>query len=136
MTELYHAKLKSKVKDVLSKGIVPGKRSAYTGMFAEIKDTGKIYAFTNFDDAVRWASKMNFDFQKPTVIVVFKDDVKKWQKDVHFESAMAKGKWIKRSGSISPKNIVKIIDVTQDMTRAVVKTLFKDIQLHKDGKIR
>ena len=135
MSELYHVTLKSRVRDILSKGIVPKKRSQYKGMFVELKDKGKIYAFTNFDDAARWASKMRFDFQRPTSIIIFKDDVKKWEKDVHFESAMAKGKWIKRKGTVSPKNIIQVIDHTLEMSRAVVKTLFKDKELHKSGKV-
>ena len=136
MSELYHVTFKSRAKTILSDGIVPKRRSIYKGLFTEIKDIGSIYGFTNFDDAARWASRMNFDFKRPTIIVVFKDDVKKWKKDIHFEGAGSKGKWIKKEGSVPAKNIVKIIDHNIEMTRAIVQTLGSRKQLHKDGKIR
>lgn len=136
MTELYHVTFKSRFKTIKTDGIVPKRRSIYKGLFTEIKDIGSIYAFTNFDDAARWASRMNFDFKRPTMIVVFKDDIRLWQSDVHFEGAGSRGKWIKKKGSVPAKNIVEFINHNQEMTRAIVQTLGSKKQLHKDGRIR
>lgn len=136
MTELYHVTFKSRVKTILSDGIIPKKKSIYKGIFAEIKDTGKIYAFENFDDAARWASRMSFDFGRPTIIVVFNDSIKGWERDVHFESAGSRGRWLKKEGSISPKNIKQIINHTPEMTKVVIQTLGTRKELRKDGSIR
>ena len=136
MTELYHVTFKSRVKEILSNGIVPKRRSIYKGLFTEIKDIGSIYGFTNFDDAARWASRMNFDFKRPTVIIVFKDNLNNWEQDIHFEGAGSKGKWIKKKGEIKPKNIIQIINHTQDMTKAVIQTLGTNKQLYKNGIIK
>ena len=136
MVELYHVTFKSRIKTILSDGIIPKRRSIYKGLFTEIKDIGSIYGFTNFDDAARWASRMNFDFKRPVVIVVFKDNVNNWKQDIHFEGAGSKGMWIKKQGFVPAKNIVKIINHTQEMTRAIVQTLGSKKQLYKDGRIR
>jgi len=136
MTEFYHVTFKTRVKTILSDGIVPKRRSIYKGLFTEIKDIESIYGFTNFDDAARWASRMNFDFKRPVVIVIFKDDLKNWKEDIHFEGAGSKGMWIKKKGIIPAKNITEIINHTQEMTRAIVQTLGSRKQLYKDGKIR
>ncbi len=136
MTELYHVTFKTRAKSILSDGIVPKRRSIYKGLFTEIKDIGSIYGFTNFDDAARWASRMNFDFKRPIIIVIFKDDIKGWQQDIHFEGAGSRGMWIKKQGLVSAKNIIKIINHTQEMTRAVIQTLGSRKQLYKDGRIR
>lgn len=135
MTELYHVTFKTRAKSIISDGIVPKRKSVYKGLFTEIKNIGSIYAFTNFDDAARWASRMNFDFERQTIIVIFKDDIKKWKQDIHFEGAGARGMWIKKQGSVPAKNIIKIIDHTQEMTRAIVQTLGSRKQLHKSGRI-
>lgn len=137
MRTLYHATFKSRIKSILKEGIVPKKRSGYRGYFGQqLKESGKIYAFSNFDDAARWASKMEFDFQRPTVVVVFQDN-KKWDKDTHFESAASKGKWLKRSGIVEPSNIIDVILITLEMKRALVKTLFRKSELiYKNGEVK
>ncbi len=128
--ELYRAVLKTKVEAILKDGIRPQAESVYTGAFGQpIKEVGKIYAFSNFDDAVRWASRMQYDSGQPTAIVVFSGNPKKWERDTHFESAGSKGRWLKKKGSVPPSDIIEVIDLTPEMTRAVVQTLGTNMEL-------
>lgn len=121
--ELYHVSFKSNVKKIQKEGIAAKKSSTYiTPMGGEVKDPDKIYAFSNFDDAVRWASKMEFDFKEPTVIIPFKGNKEEWERDTHFQSAGAKGQWLKKAGTISPENIIGTIPLTQEMRRTIVQT--------------
>lgn len=121
--ELYHVTFKSKSNKLLKEGIIPKKSSTYKNRVGgELKDSDTIYVFSNFDDAVRWASKMQFDFKKPTIIVAFRGNISEWGIDTHWQSAGAKGKWLKKKGTISPEDIIELIGVSQRMTQAVVQT--------------
>lgn len=122
--ELYHITFKAGKSVILKEGIRPQAKSTYHGAFGQmIKEFGKIYAFSNFDDAVRWASRLQYDSGDPTVIVVFRGDPGEWERDMHFESAGSKGMWLKKKGSVEPADIIEVISLTPDMTRAVVQTL-------------
>lgn len=137
ISELYHVTFKAGQSTILKKGINPQAKSTFHGAFGQmIKEFGFIYAFSNFDDAVRWASKLQYDSDQPTVIVVFRCDPGQWQRDTHFESAGAKGRWLKKKGSVAPADIIDVVDLTPEMTRAVVRTLGTNMELtHRHGII-
>lgn len=134
--ELYHITFQAGKSVILKEGIRPQAKSTYHGAFGQmIKEFGKIYAFSNFDDAVRWASRLQYDSGQPTAIVVFSGNPGEWERDTHFESAGSKGMWLKRKGSVKPGDILEVMDLTPEMTRAVVQTLGTNKELTRTHEI-
>jgi len=120
---LFHVTFKRLVPAILKGGIKPQRASTYTGQVGEIKEQARVYGFTSYDDAVRWASKMQYDFQEPTSVIVFTGDVSKFERDRHFQLAGGKGKAVKKKGVVKSGAIIEVVDVTPEMTRRVVQTL-------------
>lgn len=127
--ELYHVTHTSKVPGIRQKGIIPLQESNWVKRETrERYGEGEIFAFNNLEDAVRWGAKMDWEFNQgmgtgKISIVVFKPGKEKWTVDDAdpMSQASAKGQWLKAHGAIKPDQIVKIVPVTSDMTRAVVQ---------------
>ena len=132
---LYHVTRTEKVPKIKAKGILPLQTSNWTkGEGGERYGEGEIYAFDNLQDAVRWAAKMDWDFNQQMgsgkiSIVEFDSGNLKWEIDENdpISQATAKGNWLKAHGSVKPAQIKKAVPVTIDMTRAVVQG--KDVAL-------
>ena len=66
----YHVTFKSRLKSVLSQGLVVGKRRVWKNSFgSSIGEKQKIHLFGDLDGAVKWAHKMEYDFEKPVAIL-------------------------------------------------------------------
>ena len=110
--KLYHVTFKKNIPSIKKKGLVPSKKALFKGAFGQdIRDAIAVYAFNELDDAIRWAFKLNFDTKKEVAIVVF-DQAGKWEKDTHWQAAMAKGEWLKSVTPVVPENIIKVINQT------------------------
>ncbi len=133
---LYHVTLRKTKNRILKEGIRPQKKSSYKGAFGqELKETGKVYAFDRYHDAVKYASSMHYDFEQHVIIVAFKRDIQQFEIDTHWQSMGAKGYWLKMSGSIPPENIVEVIELTPDMRRAIVQAINENAELTRYGMV-
>ncbi len=118
----YHVTFRYKKNKILKNGIVPQKRSTYANYFGRrLKEKDIIYVFSNFHDAVGWGAKMRYDFQKPIIITRFRGKIEEYERDAHFQSAGAKGLWLKKKGSIMSTDIIDVIDVTEELVRTFVR---------------
>jgi hypothetical protein len=119
-----HTKLVPKIK---KQGILP----MQTSNWSEGRDGGRygagwIFAFDNEIDAIRWAGKMDWEFNqkmgsgKISIVTLTKDDM--WEPDVAdpISQAGANGNWLKRFKKIPPQEIKSLLTVTPDVIRKAV----------------
>lgn len=126
---LYHATHTSKVQGILEQGIKPLQTSNWVrGEGGPRYGGGEIYVFDDPTDAVRWAGKMDWEFNKAmgsgkVSIVIFNRGDEKWEIDDNDPSSQlgSKGRQLKAVSMVKPEQIVKAVPVTVDMTRAVVQ---------------
>jgi len=85
---------------------------------------GEVYAFEHPQDALRWAAKMDWEFNKQTgsgKISLLKVDPagRTWRVDQSdpLGQASAKGKWLKSDGGIPAKQIQDAKPFTQDLVK-------------------
>ena len=85
--------------------------------------SGEIFAFTDKRDAIRWAGKMDWVFNKKMgsgkISVLTMTNGKEWDIDDADPAAQAsnKGKWLKSFGRIAPEHIIKAEPFTPDMMK-------------------
>lgn len=128
-SKLYHVTHTSKVPSIQAKGIMPLQESNWVkGDSKDRYGEGEIFAFNDPRDAVRWAGKMDWEFNQgmgtgKISIVIFKPGKEEWKVDDAdpMSQAAAKGQWLKAHGVIKPEQIIKVVPVNGDMTRAVVQ---------------
>lgn len=130
---LYHVTQTKNVDKIKKKGLLMMQTSNWvTGGF-ERYGKGEIYAFEHPADAVKWAAKMDWEFNqavgsgKISIVKIKREG--KWTEDKNdpISHAGSKGKWLKTVGKIEPSNIVEVIPVTLTLTRKLVAQ--EDIEL-------
>lgn len=139
--ELYHVTNTKSVSNIRAKGILPMQTSNWIkGQKGERYGGGYIYAMESPESAVRWAGKMDWEFNKAMgtgkiSIVVFDPIDGEWEEDTAdpMSQVLHNGRWLKSLGSVKPQQIKKIIPVTIDMTRAVVQG--KPVSLEGDNEM-
>ena len=132
---LYHVTPTDKVPSIKAKGILPLQTSNWVkGPEGERYGEGDIYAIDNPADAIRWASKMDWEFNKgmgtgKISIVVFKSGKEKWKTDAAdpMSQAMNVGKWLKAIGSVKPEQIISSHVLEPEMVKAVIQN--KEVKL-------
>ena len=89
---------------------------------------GELFAFTDLTDAIRWAAKMDWDFNKETgsgkiSILTIKPGNAQWKTDTAdpLSQATNKGKWVKTFSQIPPQQITKVTPLTTPMIQALIK---------------
>lgn len=109
---LYHVTSPKNVPKILKEGIKPNAGKGFTkgqlGQTLSEKDT--VYAFDNYNDALRWQTKMNYDATDPkkaSQIVPFVDDISKYTPDTHPEFSSFIGV-VKKQGSVKPEQIANV----------------------------
>lgn len=127
--EYYHVTLTDRVPDIQKRGLAPMQPSnwAVSGT-GERYGQGEIFAFENKFDAIRWASKMDWDLNQAMgsgniSIVTFRPNGEEWEVDTAdpLSQAGAEGQWRKRMAAVPPEDIITVEPLTQDMTRALVQ---------------
>ena len=127
---IYHVTRTESVPRIQSKGLL----LLQTTNWVKAKDKarygqGQVYAFTHPDDALRWAAKMDWDFNqgigtgKISIIKLKRSDG--WEQDPAqeeggLESAGAKGKWIRRMQRVPSEEIVAVAPITIEHTKKLV----------------
>ena len=96
----------------------------------------------NVTDAVRWAAKMDWEFNKQMgtgkiSIVVFRPGKEKWQIDDAdpMSQAANKGHWLKAIGAIKPEQIISSHVVEPPMVKAVVQGEDVKLGMEKEADV-
>ena len=126
---LYHVTQTAKVSQIKTKGILPLQPSNWVKTEdGERYGEGEIFAMDNASDAVRWAAKMDWEFNQQMgtgkiSIIAFRPGKEKWQIDDAdpMSQAANKGHWLKAIGAIKPEQIISSHVVEPAMVKAVVQ---------------
>jgi len=124
---MYHVTSTVNATKIQQKGILPLQPSNWV---KGVKDgdrygAGGIYAFEHKNDAIRWAAKMDWDFNKAfgsgnISIIEFIGDENPWNTDDAdpLGQAGAAGKWLTRQRHVPPTQIKTSYPVTVDMIKS------------------
>jgi len=124
---MYHVTSTANVDKIKQKGILPLQTSNWVkgGPDGERYGEGGIFAFEHKNDALRWAGKMDWDFNKTfgsgnISIIEFVSDENPWDTDVAdpIGQAGATGKWLKRQRHVPATQIKAANPVTVEMIRS------------------
>jgi hypothetical protein len=126
---LYHITPTDKVPSIKAKGILPLQTSNWVkGDDGERYGEGEIFAMDNAEDAVRWAAKMDWEFNKgmgtgKISIISFTPGAEKWKRDTSdpISQAANKGKWLKAIGSVKPEQIGNSFVLNSEMVKSVTQ---------------
>lgn len=128
MTVVYHVTHTSLVPKVKAEGLRHFQTTNWTTGKGARYGKGELFAFEHPADAVRWASKMDWDFNQGTgtgkiSILAVNRDAGKWQEDTNdpLSHAGAMGKWLKTDSIIPAKAIQAVTPVTQKLVKALVQ---------------
>lgn len=117
---VYHVAASDDVPSIMQNGIIPNKKGRLKNqMGGALSDKGKVYVFSDFDDAARWAFRSEFGTGKKQTILKIGENPASFETDTHFESAGATGDWLKREGVIPPENIVGGQEFTPEMASRI-----------------
>jgi len=117
----YHVTDPSNVNKITKEGIIPNKSNkGYTKSQAGgiLSEKDKVYAFDNYNDALRWQSNSSYmesDPAKTAQIIPFVDDASKYVKDAHPEYGDYLGVF-KKEGSVSPDQLLGV-EFTQPIAK-------------------
>jgi hypothetical protein len=137
---LYHVTSTDKAPSIKTKGILPLQTSNWVkgDEEGERYGEGEIFAMDNAEDAVRWAAKMDWEFNRgmgtgKISIITFTPGQEKWKRDTSdpISQAANKGRWLKAIGSIKPEQIGNSYALTSEMVKSV--TQGKGVKLSYSG---
>jgi len=122
----YHITFTKNTAAVERKGILPMQTSNWTQASDGSRyGGGYIFAFDSLHDAIRWAFKMDWEFNTKMgsgkISIVEFDDPDGWEEDEAdpLSQMMNKGKWWKREKMISPKVIKGFKQIDMDMIKSI-----------------
>lgn len=122
----YHVTFVATLSKIRRDGIVPGKRRNWNNAFgSKLGSTKNVYVFSDPVSAARWAFKMEWEFEKPAVIIVLKDiDPASLVDDTGAEPHQfvdGEQTWKCTADTIPASCIDRVVPMSQDIARAVVK---------------
>jgi hypothetical protein len=108
--KLFHVTLASHVSQILHSGIRIGMSPIWfkkgTGLFP----CGFIFAFTDYLEAARWASRQTLHTGRRTVIIAFTANRSEWIEDEHTENTPeCFGEWVKSERAVMPQDILRVV---------------------------
>lgn len=124
----FHITLTKNVNKIKKEGIKMLQPTNWVTGLGQRYGDGAIFAMTNKIDAIRWAGKMDWEFNKEMgsgkiSIVEFESNPNLWAIDksdpIHQVGNI--GKWIKSYDSVNPKQIKSIKTVNSDAIKSVIK---------------
>jgi hypothetical protein len=67
---LYHTTFRSRLPAIRKEGLVPGKRRVWKNRYGSTLGSNQhVHLFVHLEDAVRWAHKMNYEFDRPVAVL-------------------------------------------------------------------
>jgi len=128
-TSIYHVTRTETAKEIEARGLLPMQDTNWVQAGnKERYGDGDVFAFTHEDDAVRWAGKMDWEFNQgmgtgKISIVEMKTGARdKWKIDTSdpLTQANSKGPWVRSSGKVPASRVVGSKPVTSAMIRDLV----------------
>jgi hypothetical protein len=125
---IYHVTHTDRLPKIRKSGLLPMQTSNWVkAANNERYGAGEVFAFTNKQDAIRWAARMDWEFNKGMgtgkVSILTMRQEGDWEDDTADPLSQAgnQGKWIKRIGKVSPENIVEIEPLTSELIKSQLK---------------
>jgi hypothetical protein len=111
----------------MASGLEPGHHRRWKSSFgATLGDRGYIYLISDFSQAVRWAAKQDYLYRADgkrtkTIILVLRNvPTEGLEHDTNIEGQLAGNTWYRVKAIIPPKDIVRVIPLTPELTKQVV----------------
>ena len=125
---IYHVTFSKVVPHILKEGVLPFQTTNWVRTGDKTRyGNGEVYAFSEMEDAVRWAAKMDWQFHEETgtgeisIITATRGDGWKIDDADPMSQAGRKGDWLKRMERIRPNEITGVAPVTNEMIRELVQ---------------
>ena len=122
---LYHVTQTKNVNKIKAKGILPMQTTNWVRGTGERYGGGEIYSLDNFQDAIRWAAKMDWEFNHnmgtgDISIISFRKE-NDWDKDENDPVSQAgnNGQWLKRMKMVKASDIIDSVPLTLDLIRTI-----------------
>ncbi|MEO5366039.1 MAG: hypothetical protein H7831_06740 [Magnetococcus sp. WYHC-3] len=109
--KLYHITFTERIASIAKHGLLPFQTSNWVTTAGQRYSNGEIYACTNRHDAIKWAAKMDWDFNNKIgsgkITIIEFNSTDKWELDEADPISQIgnRGKWVKRFGQVPAKNI-------------------------------
>lgn len=124
---LYHVTHTRHVPAIEERGILPMQTSNWVQeQSRERYGEGEVFSFESLRDAMRWAAKMDWEFNKQMgsgeiSIVEFREG-DEWEIDEAdpLSQAGGEGAWLKRIKRVYPEDIIKSYPFTVEMAKSLV----------------
>lgn len=124
MQTYYHVTPDTRLKKIMMMGIKPSRRRQWSNhMGARLGQTGMVYLFTDLDQAIRFAAKLEWGLKsekrKATNVDILELITNApVEPDDNIEAQLdGGGHWWKTKHLIPPQAIRRVIPLTRDMTR-------------------
>jgi hypothetical protein len=100
----------NKFPKILMNGIIPQKKQIWNNYMGAKLGKQVVYAYSRWEDAVRWAYRQTWHFRQKTVIVAFRENDEVMLRPETYIS----GEEFFKNGSIAPEQIVDVFDVNSE----------------------
>jgi hypothetical protein len=120
----YHATFASRLGSIRRRGLLPGRRRNWRNHFGAAQGRAdRIYLCGTFDAAARWAFKMEYDLERPVVVVRLRN-VRGLEPDPHVQSQLnGNGQWFMTGVPVPPEDVVGDWPMTPALGRELVATM-------------
>jgi hypothetical protein len=135
----YYVTFTENLSQIRKEGILPGEpTNRVRRCNGKTYDTGEVNAFSDLDDAIRWAGMMDWGFHHEfgngkISIIEFTPGDSPWVTDTEsgpLTPATYSGDWLNSTKLIAPHQIERVIPLTLEMIREqVAKLAGKDVTL-------
>ena len=118
----YHCTTLDRMPSIRREGLVTGKRRRWSNTYGmKLGHPKSVYLLSDFDAAVRWAAKMEFDLGKPVCLIRVRTP-EGLVPDEQFEQT--RGPFSFRSGTgVPPDGILSTFPLTPELRREAVEAL-------------
>ena len=115
---MYHITFKTRLQKIKKEGITLGHRRNWsTPLGIKLGDKNRIYFISRFDEAIRWAHRMEWETKKEIVIIEI-NTPKVIEQDNNTGAII--GIWLKTPNKILVNDIKKVIPLTLELIRKLI----------------
>jgi len=122
---LYHVTPSINVPKIKAEGLKYKKKATFSGEFGmDVRKVKGVYAFTDLNDALRFAGRFGWDGKIKFSIIKFKRGFN-WIKDPHFEASTGLGDWLVNEDNVGAEYIKAIMSFDPTKIRVIPGEFFK-----------
>lgn len=125
---LYHVTFTKKVPIIKREGLRPLRTSNWVKAGDNRYGKGEIFAFEDASDAVRWAGRMDWEFNTDTgsgkISIIKIRNSGNWEEDTNdpLSHIGSRGRWVKKLEPVPPTDILSSVPVTSEMIKRLVQS--------------